>query len=89
MLGWLRVWLAAAVWDGEQLACVTCGVPQGSPLSPLLANFYLHEFDVRLRSAKINLVRYADDFLVLARTPFELDEHRKAVEQVLGDLRLS
>jgi group II intron reverse transcriptase/maturase len=89
MLGWLRAWLAAAVWDGEQLACVTCGVPQGSPLSPLLANFYLHEFDVRLRSAKIHLVRYADDFLVLARTPFELDEHRKTVEQVLGDLRLS
>lgn len=89
MLGWLRSWLAAAVWDGEQLARITCGVPQGSPLSPILANFYLHEFDVRLRSAKIHLVRYADDFLVLARTPFELDDYRKTVEQVLGDLRLS
>ena len=89
MLGWLRCWLAAAVWDGEQLAGLTCGVPQGSSLSPILANFYLHEFDVRLRAAKIHLVRYADDFLVLARTPFELDEHRKLVEQVLGDLRLS
>jgi hypothetical protein len=89
MLGWLRSWLAAVVWDGEQLAGVTCGVPQGSPLSPILANFYLHEFDVRLRSAKIHLVRYADDFLVLARTPFELDEHRKTVEQVLAELCLS
>jgi group II intron reverse transcriptase/maturase len=89
MLGWLRSWLAAAVWDGEQLSRVTCGVPQGSPLSPILANFYLHEFDIRLRTARIHLVRYADDFLVLARTPFELDEHRKAVEQVLADLRLS
>jgi group II intron reverse transcriptase/maturase len=89
MLEWLRSWLSAPVWDGEQLVCVTCGVPQGSPLSPILANFYLHEFDVRLRSAKIHLVRYADDFLVLARSPFELDEHRKAVEQVLGDLCLS
>ncbi len=89
MLGWLRSWLAGAVWDGEQLTCVTCGVPQGSPLSPILANFYLHEFDVRLRAAKIHLVRYADDFLVLARSPFELDEHRKTVEQALGDLQLS
>lgn len=89
MLGWLRAWLAAAVWDGQQLTRVACGVPQGSPLSPILANFYLHEFDVRLRDAKIHLVRYADDFLVLARTPFEMDEHRKVVEQVLGELRLS
>jgi group II intron reverse transcriptase/maturase len=89
MLAWLRSWLAAAVWDGEQLASVTCGVPQGSPLSPILANFYLHEFDVRLRSAKIHLVRYADDFLVLARSPFDLDEHRKTVEEVLGSLQLS
>jgi len=57
MLVWLRSWLAATVWDGERLTHVTCGVPQGSPLSPILANFYLHEFDVRLRSAKIHLVR--------------------------------
>lgn len=59
------------------------------PLSPILANFYLHEFDVQLRSAKIHLVRYADDFLVLARSPFDLDEHRKTVEHVLGNLGLS
>jgi group II intron reverse transcriptase/maturase len=89
MLGWIRSWLAAAVWDGEQLARVACGVPQGSPLSPILANFYLHEFDIRLRSEKIHLVRYADDFLVLARSPFELAEHRKTVERVLGELQLS
>jgi len=89
MLGWLRAWLGATVWDGERLTRVNCGVPQGSPLSPILANFYLHEFDVRLRSAKIHLVRYADDFLVMARTPFELDEHRRMVERILADLCLS
>src|SRR5581483_4301662 len=85
----LRSWLASPVWDGEQLTCVTCGVPQGSPLSPILANFYLHEFDVRLRRARIHLVRYADDFLVLARSPFELDEQRETVEIALRDLQLS
>jgi len=89
MVAWLRCWIGAAVWDGERLTRVARGVPQGSPLSPILANFYLHEFDVRLRSAKIHFVRYADDILVLARTPFELVEYRSTVEQTLASLHLS
>ena len=89
MLAWLRGWVAASVWDGERLTQVACGVPQGSPLSPILANFYLHEFDVRLRASKIHFVRYADDFLVLARTPFELDEARKVVEGSLAELQFA
>lgn len=41
-----------------------CGTPQGGPLSPLLANLYLHPFDVRLTRMGLRLVRYADDFVV-------------------------
>ena len=41
------------------------GIAQGSPLSPLLANIYLNPFDQQLTSKKINLIRYADDMLVL------------------------
>jgi hypothetical protein len=63
-------------------------VPQGSPLSPLLANYYLDEFDRRLRAARIFFIRYADDFLVLARTPFELADIRALVESALSDLHL-
>jgi CRISPR-associated protein Cas1 len=44
------------------------GVPQGSPLSPLLANLYLDAVDDAIQSAGVRLVRYADDFLVLCRS---------------------
>lgn len=41
------------------------GVLQGSPLSPLLANIYLHSFDVSLTRAGFRLVRFADDWVIL------------------------
>jgi RNA-directed DNA polymerase len=37
------------------------GAPQGAPLSPLLANIYLHPLDVLMREAGYEMVRYADD----------------------------
>ncbi len=40
------------------------GIAQGSPLSPLLANIYLHDLDVQLEAWGVRFVRYADDFLV-------------------------
>jgi len=49
------------------------GIPQGGVLSPMLANFYLHEFDVAMENAKFNLVRYADDFVVLCSSKVEAE----------------
>lgn len=43
------------------------GVVQGSSLSPLLANLYLHELDTRLERKGILFVRYADDIMIFAR----------------------
>ena len=43
----------------------TSGSPQGAVISPLLANIYLHEFDVEMREAGLIMVRYADDAVVL------------------------
>lgn len=44
------------------------GVLQGSPLSPLLANIYLHPFDVSLSTAGHHLARFADDWVILCPT---------------------
>ncbi|WP_246772626.1 group II intron reverse transcriptase/maturase [Paenibacillus polymyxa] len=44
------------------------GSPQGGPLSPLLANIYLNEFDQEMKSRGVTVIRYADDIVVLARS---------------------
>ncbi|TVR81413.1 MAG: CRISPR-associated endonuclease Cas1 [Rhodospirillales bacterium] len=44
------------------------GLPQGSPISPLLANLYLDEVDDEIGAAGVHLVRYGDDFVILCRS---------------------
>ncbi len=44
------------------------GVPQGSPLSPLLSNIMLHELDRELERQGLRFVRYADDFSIYTKT---------------------
>jgi RNA-directed DNA polymerase len=64
------------------------GTPQGGPLSPLLANVYLHAFDVQMVAAGYGLVRYADDFVIFARSESEaqaaLELARTILEGQLG-----
>ena len=80
VLGLIRQWLKAPVVEpptgGQppQVGRRDKGTPQGGVLSPLLANIYLHWFDCRfmreegpVQWAKARIVRYADDFVVLAR----------------------
>ena len=75
----LRQWLTAPVEERDDKGRPrrqrpTKGTPQGGVISPLLANLYLHWLDVRFARAEgpgtwagAHLVRYADDFVVLAR----------------------
>ena len=46
------------------------GIPQGNPLSPLLSNIYLSPFDIYLKKRGYNLVRYADDFIILCKNVY-------------------
>ena len=65
------------------------GTPQGSVLSPLLANVYLHQFDRAMVRRGFSLVRYADDWCVAGRSRAEVERAREAAEQVLARLKLS
>ena len=58
------------------------GIPQGSPLSPLLANIYLAEFD-REVGTRWELTRYSDDLVVQCRTREEAERARAEVEAAL------
>jgi RNA-directed DNA polymerase len=46
----------------------SCGVPQGGPLSPLLANVMLDDLDKELERRGLRFARYADDFLIFVRS---------------------
>jgi len=69
VLDLIRRYLEAGVVlpDGTREA-TPCGVPQGGPLSPLLANLTLDPLDKELERRGHRFARYADDFLVLVRS---------------------
>lgn len=50
------------------------GVAQGSPLSPLIANLYLHDFDNAMNTGEIVCLRYIDDFLILGDDSSSVDQ---------------
>jgi group II intron reverse transcriptase/maturase len=63
----MRKWLRAPIMIDGKLHKRRKGIPQGSPLSPLLSNILLHELDCYLSAQGWRFVRYADDFSVYAR----------------------
>lgn len=60
----IRKWLRAPMMINGKLIKRRKGVPQGSPLSPLLSNIMLHELDKELERRGLRYVRYADDFSI-------------------------
>ena len=65
----IAAWLSMPIKTATDFVRSDCGVPQGSPLSPLLANLYLDAFDEAMTiNDTLRLVRYADDFVILARS---------------------
>lgn len=85
-----RILTAGAVLpDAGSVEPTELGTPQGGPLSPLLANIYLHRLDVRMVEAGYGLVRYADDFVVFAKSEDEAAAALTLARQVLeGELGL-
>ena len=68
LLSLIEVFLQAKVIDGMQTWTPKSGAPQGAVLSPLLSNVYLDPLDHLLAESGYEMVRYADDFVILCRT---------------------
>ncbi|MCY1722317.1 group II intron reverse transcriptase/maturase [Prolixibacteraceae bacterium Z1-6] len=64
----IRKWLRSPIQINGKLVKRRKGVPQGSPLSPLLSNIVLHELDRELERQGLRFVRYADDFSIYLKT---------------------
>jgi RNA-directed DNA polymerase len=79
----LRQWLEAGYWENGQLFPTHQGTPQGGIISPVLANLTLDGMEQTIRSQikprrdQVNFIRYADDFIVTARTKETLEQKIK------------
>jgi RNA-directed DNA polymerase len=86
----LRLWLQAGVMTAEgMLERTVAGTPQGGVISPLLANVFLHVLDRELTRRGVGeLVRYADDGVVLCRSERQARAALTAVGEILAGLGL-
>ena len=79
MLKLIRGFLRAGVMEGGLVSPVDEGTPQGGPLSPLLSNIVLDEFDRELERRGLRFARYADDSNIYVRS-------RRAGERVMASI---
>ena len=67
----IRKWLRAPILINGKLVKRRKGVPQGSPLSPILSNIMLDELDKELERRGLKYVRYADDFSIYCKSQWQ------------------
>ena len=85
----IKKYLKAGVMENGLLVKTTEGSPQGGPLSPLLANIYLNEYDKEMASRGVPVIRYADDIVVLAKSPRAAQRLLESTQRYLeGKLKL-
>ncbi len=88
VLGLVRRWLRAGVLTEAGLQTREAGTPQGGVISPLLANIYLHRLDTEVRAAGFRLIRYADDFVILADRRWKVEAADHLVRAIVADIGL-
>ena len=88
----IKGWLKAGVLEAGQYSESKLGAPQGGVISPLLSNIYLNYFDVywNKRFGHLGeLVRYADDFVILCKRKAQAVEALKDVKWIMDKLELT
>lgn len=88
LLSLIEAWLAAGVIEGGVIKPTPEGVPQGSPISPLLANLYLDHLDEVFLEEDLVAIRYADDFIVLTKTRARAEDALELTKETLNRLQL-
>lgn len=81
-------WIRVEIYEGQCIYRLERGIPQGSVVSPMLANLFLDELDENLALFGQKLVRYADDFLILCKSPEQAAEALELTDYLLGELEL-
>jgi RNA-directed DNA polymerase len=85
----LRLWLRAGVMTDQGIERTVAGTSQGSVISPLLSNIYLHVLDAELTVRGVGeLVRYGDGGVVLCRSADQARRALAAVGEILAELGL-
>jgi group II intron reverse transcriptase/maturase len=79
----IRKWLRAPIKINGKLQKRRKGVPQGSPISPLLSNILLHQLDKELARRGHKFVRYADDFSIYCKSHNQAKATKVVVEKFL------
>lgn len=85
----IRVYLNQRVMDEMKEWTPTEGTPQGSVISPLLSNIYLDPLDHLMAQRGVEMVRYADDFVLLCRSQEEAQQALEWVRQWIEEAGLT
>jgi RNA-directed DNA polymerase len=89
VLNYLKVFLSNDIMDTHKRWTPIQGSPQGSVLSPLLSNIYLHRLDQKMLESGFRIVRYADDFVVMCKTESEAKRGLELIRSIMTKLRLT
>ena len=85
----IKRYLKAGVMENGLRVKTREGSPQGGPLSPLLANIYLNDYDQEMAKRGVPVIRYADDIVVLAKSPRAAQRLLETTQRYLeGKLKL-
>jgi len=87
VLGLIEMFLEQSVMDGMKEWQPETGTPQGAVISPLLANIYLHPVDEAMARAGFEMVRYADDLVILCKSEEEAREALKLLTEEMTKLK--
>jgi group II intron reverse transcriptase/maturase len=84
----IKSWLKAGILEGGTVRTPESGSPQGGVLSPVLSNIYLHQLDSQWDEKDGELIRYADDLVILCSTEKRALNAMKRVQVIIDELGL-